>query len=174
MLAALVGVLLEPGVHGLPMTVLAFPGNPVPKARVRVPRSNSGRFTPSDADERELRWLMRLAYRGEMLRGSVAAAFHFVRRDRLHCDVDNLVKLAIDSGTGVLWEDDAQVEWQISGVEVGPDPRTVIAFAALPASMASRYRPVRPITLVGGKRAARAVSGRPEGTFEGKRDRPTP
>ena len=131
--------LRDAGAAAAGAVVLEVLGNPVPKARVRVPYGNRGRYTPSDADERALARSMRYAYRGRPLEGPIAAAFLFVRSDRRPCDTDNLTKLAKDAGTGITWKDDAQIEWEISGVEVGADARTVIAFASLPHSESSRY-----------------------------------
>jgi len=119
--------------------VLTVPGNPVPKARLRMPWGRAGKYTPSADAEQACAWSLEAGYRGAPLTGPVAAAFLFVRSDRRPCDTDNLVKLTKDSATGVCWESDAQVEWEFSGVVVGSDAQTVVAFAPLPVAADSRF-----------------------------------
>jgi Holliday junction resolvase RusA-like endonuclease len=118
--------------------VMDFPGNPSPKARPRI--TSRGVYTPSQEAEQELAWCMKVEYGTRaIMEGPLALAMLFVRGDRRLVDLDNLAKLTKDSASGVIYRDDAQVEWEFSGIELGDDPRTVIAVAALPRGGTSRY-----------------------------------
>jgi Holliday junction resolvase RusA-like endonuclease len=96
---------MAPPVEPLTGTVaVAFtvPGKPIPKARPRVVKGRT--YTPETTADYELAVALKAA---EAMRGKdpiatdVAVAFLFERTDRIACDIDNLVKSALDGMSSV-------------------------------------------------------------------------
>lgn len=93
---------------------VVVPGEPVPKARARVVDGHA--FTPKRTAQAEARFrqFLATAERSSLTRWPeseplrVEAVFHTASRRR--CDLDNLGKLVLDSGNGVIWRDDSQID----------------------------------------------------------------
>jgi crossover junction endodeoxyribonuclease RusA len=93
-------------------TVFDFtvPGDPVPKARPRVFRSNT--VTPARtivAEDRVLQAFVRKYGYPKPLQGPVSISCWFYMASRRRKDFDNLVKLVTDALNGVAFVDDSQV-----------------------------------------------------------------
>jgi len=92
---------------------LTIPGNPIPKARPRI--VNGVAYTPertADYEEVARNWAA-IQWQREPLRGPLALRLTFWRRTRRRCDIDNLIKSALDALQGVVFVDD----WQIVKLE---------------------------------------------------------
>lgn len=74
---------------------------------------NGGRSYNSPEYRRELErvgWLLTAGRRGSHpMKGDVVVEMHFYRSTNRRVDIDNLCKLVMDAGTGVLWVDDEQI-----------------------------------------------------------------
>lgn len=121
-------------------------GDPVPGARARVTRR--GVFYP----ERQVTYRKRLQsiYMGHgdpegnptfpyysvnlkfnstimPAKGGFGVRAFFYKRNRQRMDVDNLLKMVMDAGNGILWEDDSQVMEAFGRIYVEPArPRIVV------------------------------------------------
>lgn len=88
---------------------LTIPGNPVPKGRPRLGRGWV--HTPAKTREAE-DWIRAHARRAGVrkpLHGPLSLDVAFYRQDGRRADADNLLKLLLDAGQGVIWGDDAQI-----------------------------------------------------------------
>lgn len=83
----------------------SIPGNPLPKQR---PRSSKGRFySPSSKEEKRVADHIRAQMDRKKPCGSeVAVTVRFYRGDKRRVDLDNMLKLVLDSANGIIWEDD--------------------------------------------------------------------
>lgn len=118
-----------------------LPGDPVPWAR-----AGQGRLGQSYTVEKQrahadaLGWAMLQARkRRHPLTVPFGLWVTFYRANRRHCDIDNLLKLVLDAGQGVLWANDSQVDLVIARVIVNHElPRTeLVAFRREPAAETS-------------------------------------
>lgn len=92
-----------------------FPGNPLPAPRPRLGNGHA-HHRPAYAAQQEF-WqtiaVLRMVEQDALpfpadARLSVQAMFY--RADHRRCDLDNLLKSALDALTGVAWTDDSQVD----------------------------------------------------------------
>lgn len=84
-------------------------GDPIPKGRPRRGK-NGHTYTPARtiAAEKALAWEFKVACtRPTALPCCVRLQFRCATYRR--CDIDNLTKLVLDSGNGIVWVDDQQV-----------------------------------------------------------------
>lgn len=90
------------------MPAVTIPGEPIAKGR---PRFGNGRtYTPKATLEAEehVGWLMKAT--GAQVDAS--SRFHVgivVKSKKAKADLDNILKLILDAGNGVIWNDDSQV-----------------------------------------------------------------
>ncbi len=70
--------------------------------------------------------------------GDLAVVLRFKRARRTRVDVDNLTKLALDAGNGILWKDDSQIyrldAEKILGVGTAAASTTIRVYRPTPAS----------------------------------------
>lgn len=84
-------------------------GDPIPKGRPRRGK-NGHTYTPArtTAAEEALKWEMKtVVLRATSLPCAVRLQFRCATWRR--CDIDNLTKLVLDAGNGVVWVDDQQI-----------------------------------------------------------------
>ncbi len=109
----------------LDMTV---PGNPIPWRRVR--RGAQGQsYVPADVVNAEnVFGLMALSAGVRTCEeGPLTITATFYRDNRRAVDIDNLFKLVMDAGNGVVWKDDSQVvEAHLSKRLDRENPRTEV------------------------------------------------
>ncbi len=106
------------------MKHLIIPGPPFGKERPRVVRGHA--FTPEKTCKAEaaIAWLAKTTS-ASVLAGPVEFRAHFFTKNRVHADLDNMVKLAGDALNGIWWKDDRQIIRIIATVTEGdPNPRT--------------------------------------------------
>lgn len=108
-------------------------GEPIPWARPRF-KGRRGFTAPAVAAAAQtIAWTLRtrrvgkMAGAGEVVGLSIDFFFHNPRR----ADLDNLIKLVMDAGTGVLYEDDRQVVNVRASIFEGVDRTAVEAWAFL-------------------------------------------
>jgi Holliday junction resolvase RusA-like endonuclease len=109
--------------------LIIIPGNPVPKGRPRL--SRWGAFTPEKtrSEERRIASLLRLEFRRPPFKGEIRIKFSFFMKDHRRVDIDNLIKLCMDSMNLVIYCDDSQVHVLEATKNVSKtDPRTEICF----------------------------------------------
>lgn len=94
---------------------------PVVWARPRFSKGRAFTAKPQAEAKEAIRWLFKKAWRGEPLGKEIgirlSLTFFFKAPRKKDCgtfkrtrpDGDNLAKLILDCGNGLLWEDDAQV-----------------------------------------------------------------
>lgn len=117
-----------------------IPGDPIPKGR---PRQGKGghTYTPQrtiDAEE-AVAWALRAAYSGKPTRELLTVTLAFRCATKRRTDIDNLAKLVLDAGNGVVWVDDQQVGRLIVDVARGvSDPSTVVIVETLRRGMLTR------------------------------------
>lgn len=109
-----------------PLLEIVIPGDPVPKGRPRVARGRA--YTPERTRDAETAFAWHvLAERVTPTNLPVSVRLAFYTRTRRRVDLDNLVKLATDSVTGLVWLDDSQiVRLEASKAHDPANPRTVI------------------------------------------------
>jgi Holliday junction resolvase RusA-like endonuclease len=118
---------------------ITIPGDPIGKGRPRFVRKTGIAFTPKTTRVREKNIAATVREHSPDLKaeadtayGLGVAFFHATRRRQ---DIDNLLKLAIDALTGVVWKDDSQVlsvaAWRYYDKA---NPRTVIEVVKLDRS----------------------------------------
>lgn len=104
-------------------------GDPVPKARPRFVRGHTMTDPRTTRGEQSVVMAARRA-RVRPLDGPVIVWLAYWRRTRVHCDIDNLVKLTLDALNGIAWQDDHQVVELHVTKRVDPDrPRTEVRLA---------------------------------------------
>lgn len=85
-----------------------------------------------DAQE-AMGWEARSQYRGKPLIGPLKLQIGFWWPDRRKHDLDNGLKLLLDSMTGILWDDDSQIrEMGLSKATDKENPRIEIEVVELP------------------------------------------
>lgn len=113
---------------------LVHPGPPIPKARPR--HGGNGTYTPQRTMDAEagLGWAMRAARpRGWRLDAFYALECRFHLGSFRRIDTDNLLKLVMDAGNKILWDDDFQVvEEHCFVVRGDPNPRTEVQVRTVP------------------------------------------
>lgn len=88
---------------------LMIPGEPQAAPRPKAARAG-GVYYPGDYKEnRDATAMLFKSKRKRKAAGQVRLDVWFVRSDRRRKDADNLLKLILDAGNGILWEDDSQV-----------------------------------------------------------------
>lgn len=96
------------------MLKIIIPGTPVIQQRPRLGKWKNF-YDPSSKERKELSVKMLWErqqrglfspYAGEL---SVKVAFFYFAHGRRKIDLDNLAKACLDSGNGVLWEDDTNI-----------------------------------------------------------------
>lgn len=88
--------------------IVQIKGNPTPKGR---PRFTNGRVLTDEKSrvaETDFKWQLKAA-RVPKFAGPVKVELHFHRKDKIRCDLDNLIKLAWDAMNGLVYDDDSQV-----------------------------------------------------------------
>lgn len=92
---------------------LWVPGEPVPKGRPRFDTRSGRTYTPERTARAEeaLGWLMKISRKvSEPCAGPVKLELFFtIGSKRKRTDADNLAKLVMDSGNGIVWVDDSQI-----------------------------------------------------------------
>jgi Holliday junction resolvase RusA-like endonuclease len=111
-------------------------GQPIPLARPRVVRN--GRHIHTYIPEASVNYQELIAYNAknaskETFTGPLALQLEFFRLGDRRCDLDNLVKNAMDGLTvGRIWENDNQVEHLIAKIQYASDsPRTNVTLYKL-------------------------------------------
>lgn len=101
-------------------------GQPLPAPRPRVTRKGTYMGVEYEVWKETIAQVA--AYEGvEKLSGSVRLGLIFLRQWHIRCDLDNLIKAAMDGLRGVLYEDDSQVKVVFAYVYGGSDkPRMEI------------------------------------------------
>jgi Holliday junction resolvase RusA-like endonuclease len=101
-------------------------GEPVPKARARVTRR--GTFTPAKTLHAEMAWEWLMRGRAQTpTREPIILEANFFLSNRRRCDLDNLLKLVVDAGNGIVWNDDSQIVELVAHKHVDRDqPRTLL------------------------------------------------
>jgi len=92
---------------------IIVPGEPIPKQSFRF-RYSGRHFVPARirAAQDQVAWCAREAMAGDLpLAGPVSVYAIFARKSRRQVDVDNLWKLAGDALQGIVFENDAQIEY---------------------------------------------------------------
>jgi len=92
---------------------IIVPGEPIPKQSFRF-RYSGRHFVAARirAAQDQVAWCARQAMAGEPpLAGPVSVVATFARKSHRQVDVDNLWKLAGDALQGIVFEDDAQIEY---------------------------------------------------------------
>lgn len=108
---------------------LSIPGDPRSKARPRLSRGGHT-YTPpaTKAAQAVVGWTIKAAYRQLVPDGSSAFGVRviFFCQTYERRDLDNMLKLVLDACTGIVWDDDRQVEEIITQVIRGErlEPRT--------------------------------------------------
>lgn len=106
------------------------PGNPRRKERPRCKCSGEGGhgfvFTPKATREAEIAWQATMyAVRESKLSIEIEVELLFAMKGEQGGDLDNLVKLVLDAGNGVLWTDDKQVRRLMADVVRAPRPESI-------------------------------------------------
>lgn len=105
------------------------PGDPIPKGR---PRHGKGdrTYTPKRTEDAQqsVAWAL---MQGRRIRKPAAGPVHvtlsFRTKTKRRCDIDNLAKLVLDAGNGIVYDDDQQVVRLVVDVERGSaNPGTTI------------------------------------------------
>lgn len=115
------------------VTPLSFtiPGEPVPKGRPRV--ANGHAYTPerTRTATEAAQWAMKRAMKGKRpLTDDVALTLDFQGgKAMLRADIDNLAKLVMDAGNGILWEDDRQVKVLVACKRFSTEKSTAVIVA---------------------------------------------
>lgn len=108
-----------------------MPGNPRPKSRPRVTSHGVYSVKAQVAHENAVAWMLRAALGHERFEGPVVVAVRFYRANRHGVDTDNLLKLVLDAGNHVAWEDDRQVVKVSAEIHIDhANPRTEIEITA--------------------------------------------
>ncbi len=83
------------------------------------------------ANKESIAWEARAQYHGEPLQGPLSLKVELWWPDRRKHDIDN-VKSLLDAMTGIVWEDDSQVEdlHLMKGIDK-ENPRVDVAFASV-------------------------------------------
>jgi Holliday junction resolvase RusA-like endonuclease len=92
---------------------IIIPGEPIPKQSFRF-RYSGRHFVPARirAAQDQVAWCAREAMAGALpLSGPVSVTATFARKSRRRVDVDNLWKLVGDALQGIVFENDAQIEY---------------------------------------------------------------
>lgn len=102
----------------------------LPPLALKRGRHGFGKVYNSQAKEQKgIRWLIKSQYRGKPLQGAVGVALYFgmpirnswskKKRESMHHrwfiktpDIDNLIKMYLDCGNKILYDDDCQVTCQ--------------------------------------------------------------
>lgn len=112
---------------------LTIQGEPTPKGRPRFSciKGKPHVYTPAKtlAAEEELGWHLRSAMTGPPTDQDVHLSVSFYAKSK-RADLDNFVKLLMDSANGIVWHDDRQVT-RITAqlVRVKTNPRTELSVA---------------------------------------------
>jgi len=107
-------------------------GNPIPKGRPRIVGRHA--YTPRRTKDYEtlVRDLAGLEWKREPSRARLAMTLKFWRENRRLCDLDNLVKSALDSLNGIVFEDDSQIDVLFAARAIDRDnPRVEILIEEL-------------------------------------------
>lgn len=126
-----------------------IPVIPIPKGRPRFTRRGFA-FTPQKTRvaQETIKWYLKSTFKDKPLTGALqcvircvmpipaslskkkqgllAGTWHMKRPD-----VDNILKLVLDSANGILWYDDAQISILTATKEYGRDPRIEIELDSL-------------------------------------------
>lgn len=108
----------------------------LPISTNRAYKSGNGRFYKSQEakDSQEaMAWEARSQYRGKPLSGALICRLSFFWRDKRRHDLDNPCKALLDAFTGILWDDDSQIqELHITKAFSKENPRVEIEVVELP------------------------------------------
>lgn len=55
-------------------------------------------------------WEMKSQYKGGLIKEPISVIIEHYFKDKRNHDVDNFSKLVLDAGTGIVWEDDKQIQ----------------------------------------------------------------
>lgn len=116
---------------------ITIPGTPMAKARPRFARLKGKvcTFDPQSVEKETLRWVLKSRYVGkDPISGPIRLRIVFIlshkkKKEAYHTkkpDLDNLIKMPLDAGNGILWVDDKQIV-SIDAIKIyGEEPRTVL------------------------------------------------
>lgn len=118
------------------LQAVAFPGDPISKARPRWSYRKNHPYTPRKTVEGEKQIALFFGQIKKFDR-NVAVACVFYRASHQRIDVDNMLKAILDGGTRAgIWDDDSQVTAILGIVEYDRyNPRTVVYFGEHKSSM---------------------------------------
>lgn len=111
---------------------LTVPGDPVPKGRPRTDLRSGRVYTPHTTKDAEdaLRWRLRGTRVKPNRTDGLLVELTFRLATWRAADIDNLLKLVLDAGNGIVWADDKQVEELVVHLRRGvPDPGMAVAVA---------------------------------------------
>lgn len=97
------------------MLKLTILGAPVIQQRPRMGKYRNF-YDPSSKERKELTSKMLTGRQGRGLFApyvgdlSVKVAFHYLAHGKRKMDLDNMIKACLDSGNGILWEDDSNIQ----------------------------------------------------------------
>ena len=107
----------------------------LPLSTNQLYRSVNGRTILSArgrANKEAIGWEARAQYRGKPLTGPLAVTVALYWPDRRKHDIDNGLKTLLDSLTGIVWEDDGQVEdLHVTKAHDKKNARAVVTILAL-------------------------------------------
>jgi Holliday junction resolvase RusA-like endonuclease len=117
-------------------------GEPRSKARPRFANGRTYRTDTDRAAQETIGWVFRRAYGNTPpAEGNVALAALFYRSSHQPVDVDNMLKLIADAGTGIAYNDDRQVTATAGIAEFDREnPRTVFAIAPHASTLQRGHR----------------------------------
>jgi len=119
------------------MITIVLSGEPIPKQSFRIGRQGH-HFQPARirAAQNAVAWCAREAMAGEPpLTGPVSVAATFARKTRRPVDCDNLWKLVGDALQGIVFENDAQIEYlELTKCQVErlDEAKTIIEVESIP------------------------------------------
>lgn len=79
-----------------------------------------------------IQWEMKCQWKKDKLVCPIKVTIHYVFGDKRKHDLDNYMKVLLDSGTGILWDDDNQIHsLQLSKEYNKENPTTILTVEPL-------------------------------------------
>lgn len=95
------------------MRNITLTGNPMSTQSLYLTRYGTGQRVKNpkaQALKLDYQWQVKSQWRGEPIRGNIIASMVLYFGDKRKHDIDNFCKIALDSLTGIVWEDDSQIQ----------------------------------------------------------------